>query len=123
MANGLDELRDLGEETVDYVKLRWASMRLGVVERLSASTSRALGRIVALVVVLFAVLFLMIALALWIGEMLGHLSLGFLVAGGALLLAGIVLFYVGRWFFADSTVRWFIDLFFSDNDYRDGTRE
>ncbi len=123
MANGLDELRGLGEETLDYVKLRWASVRLGVAERLSTAVSRVLGRIVALVVVLFAVLFLMVALALWIGEMLGHLSLGFLVAGGTLLLAGIILFYVGRRFFADSTVRWFVDLLFTDNDYKDGTRE
>lgn len=123
MANGLDELRGLGEETLDYLKLRWASLRLETADRLSSAAAKAMGTVVALVVVLFAVVFLMVALALWIGEMLGHLSLGFLIAGGGFLLVGIILFYVGRRLFANATVRWFVDLFFTDNDYKHGTRD
>jgi multisubunit Na+/H+ antiporter MnhB subunit len=120
MSNGLDELRWLGEETFDYLRLRWASLRLATVDRLSAAASKALGAVVAFVVVLFAVIFLMIALALWIGEELGHASLGFLIAGGVFLIVGIILFYVGRKFFEGSMVRHFVELFFTDNDYKHG---
>jgi hypothetical protein len=123
MANGFDELRSLGEETFDYLKLRWASMRLATVERLSDSASRAAGAVVAGVVILIALMFLMIALALWIGEMLGHASLGFLIAGGGFLLIGVVLWLVGRRLFAGTMVRFFVDMFFTDNDYRHGTRD
>lgn len=123
MANGFDELRGLGEETVDYLKLRWAALRLEAVERLSEAAAKALGMVAAMVFVFSAVAFLAIALALWVGEMLGHQSLGFLIVGGGLLLVGVILFFVGKRLFADGPVRWFVDLFFTDNDYKHGTRE
>ncbi len=123
MANGFDELRGLGEELLDYLRLRWASMRLGTVDKLSMAAAQALGRAIAFVVILFAAVFLMIALALWIGEMSGHPSLGFLISGGAFLLVGIVIFFLGRRMFAGSMVRWFVHLFFTDNDYKHGTRD
>ncbi len=122
MANGFDELRGLGEETLDYLRLKWASLRLGTVDRLSSIAALALGRAIAFVVILFAVVFLMIALALWIGEMLGHPSLGFLISGGGFLLIGIIFYFLGRRMFGGTMVRWFVDLFFTDNDYKHGTR-
>ena len=123
MANGFDELRGLGEEGFDYLKLRWASLRLQTVDRLSSGTAKALGAIIAVAVMLLAMMFLMMALALWAGELLGHYSLGFLVAGGVSLLVGVILFYVGRRMFAGPMVRWFVDLFFTDNDYKHGMRD
>ncbi len=123
MANGFDELRSLGEETLDYLKLRWASLRLGTVDRLSSAAAKALGALVGGVLLLFALTFLMVALALWIGEMLGHYSLGFLISGGVFLLAGIIIFFAGRRMFANPMVRYFVDLFFTDNDYKHGMRD
>jgi hypothetical protein len=123
MAGGFDELRSLGEEGLDYLKLRWASLRLAAVERLSASAARVVGVVIAGVVILLALVFLMVALALWIGEMLGQPSLGFLIAGGGFLLIGVVLWLVGRRIFAGPMVRFFVDMFFTDNDYRHGMRD
>jgi hypothetical protein len=123
MTNGFDELRSLGDEAFDYLKLRWASFRLATVDRLSDSAAKAIGAMIAGVVLLFALVFLMVALALWIGEMLGHYSLGFLIAGGGFLLVGVVLWLVGRRLFAGTMVRFFVDMFFTDYDYRHGTRD
>jgi hypothetical protein len=123
MAGAFDELRSVGEEGLDYLKLRWASLRLGAVERLSDSAAKALGMVIAGVVILVALVFLMVALALWIGEVLGWPSLGFLIAGGGFLLFGVVLWVVGRRLFAGPMVRFFIDLFFTDNDYKHGVRD
>ncbi len=123
MANGFNTLGSLGEETRDYLKLRWASMRLGTVDRLSGATAKLLGGLLAAALLLFAAVFLLFALAMWIGEMTGRLSLGFLIAGGVFLIAGVVVLYLGRRMFANSTVRYFIDLFFTDNDYGHGTRD
>jgi hypothetical protein len=123
MANGLDELRGLGEETLDYLKLRWASMRLATVDRLSQGAARAAGAILAGVVMLVALMMMMVALALWIGETMGSYPLGFLIAGGGFLLIGLVLWLVGRKLFAGTMVRFFVDLFFTDNDYRHGPRD
>ncbi len=123
MANGFDDLRSLGEETLDYLRLRWASLRLETVDKLSTAAARELGKVVAFVMIFFAGVFLMIALALWIGEMLGYPSLGFLIAGGGFLLVGIIVFLLRRRMFGGMMVRWFIHLFFTDNDYKHGTRE
>ncbi len=123
MANAFDELRSLGEEGFDYLKLRWASLRLGTVERLSGAAARLAGGLLAGLLILSAVVFLMVALALWIGETTGSYALGFLVAGGVFLLVGVVFLLVGRRVFAGPMVRYFIDLFFTDNDYRHGTRD
>ncbi len=117
MKSGFDTLRDLGDEAVDYARLRWASLRLETVDRLSGAVAGLLGKVVAFVVLFFALVFLMVALALWIGEMLGSPALGYLIAGGGFLLIGVVFWLVGRSIFAGTTVRYFVDLFFTDNDY------
>ena len=123
MANGFNTLGSLGEEARDYLKLRWASMRLETVDRLSSATAKLLGGLLAVALLLFASVFLMFALAMWIGEVFGRLSLGFLAAGGVFLVVGVAMLYLGRRMFANSTVRYFVDLFFTDNDYRHGTRD
>lgn len=120
MANGFDDIRGLGEEIFDYLKLRWASLRLGTVDRLSTAAAGAIGKIIGFAVIFFGVVFLMFALALWLGEILGHLSLGFLIAGGVFLLVGAIFLYFGRKMFAGTMVRNFVKLFFTDNDYRHG---
>ncbi|MDR2890203.1 MAG: phage holin family protein [Alistipes sp.] len=118
-----DGLSGLGDDGVEYLKLRWTSLRLKAVDTLSDSLSGAFGFVLALAVVLVALTFLAIALALWIGEMIGHLSLGFLISGGGFLICGVVLFFVGRKLVENSLVRHFIDVFFTDNDYGDDSQE
>ncbi len=123
MANGFNTLGSLGEEARDYLKLRWTLLRLETVDGLSGAAAKTLGAMLAVALMLFASVFLMVALALWIGEMTGHMSLGFLAAGGVFLAAGIIAFCLGRRMFANSMVRYFADLFFTDNDYRHETRD
>jgi len=121
MGVGFDRLYGLRDEGLDYLKLRWTSLRLTAVEKIAGSLSKAFGIALSLVFVLTALIFLMVALALWIGEMLGHPSLGFLITGGGFLVLGIVLFFVGKILVANSLVKHFIDMFFTyDNDYDDG---
>jgi len=123
MTNGFDELRALGHEAADYARLRWASLRLDATERLSAAAARALGMVVGLTVTLFALLFLLTAAALRIGEAMGRPLWGFLIVGGGVLLVGVVLLACGRRMFSGAMVKFFVKLFFTDNDYRHGTRK
>lgn len=113
--NGLDDLRALSDRGADYVRLRWAGVRLAAVEKLSTSSARIAAGMIGGAIALFAVIFLGVALALWIGERLGHPSLGFLIAGGVFLLIGGLIFIVGRRMFSGSMVRFFVDLFFGDD--------
>ncbi len=123
MAKVFDELRGLGEESLDYLRLRWTSLRLATVEKLAGAAARALGWMLAVALLFFALVFLMVALALWLGELSGYPSLGFLISGGGFLLVAAVTFCLGRRIFSGSMVRFFIDLLFTDKECEDGTRE
>jgi hypothetical protein len=122
MSNGFDELRALADEATDYARLRWASLRLDATERLSVGAAQAVGLVVGAVVMLFALVFLMTAASLWIGEAMGRPLWGFLIVGGAFMLIGAVLLALGRRMFAGAMVKFFVKLFFTDNDYRHGTK-
>jgi hypothetical protein len=123
MANGLEQFTELREELVEYLKLRWAAFRLGAVDGISSALSKAFGHIIFLVLIFIALTFLMVALALWLGEVLGHPALGFLIAGGAFLVGAVVIYFVRGRLGRNAIVRYFIDLFFSDKDDDYGTQQ
>jgi hypothetical protein len=123
MANGLEQFDELREELVEYLKLRWAAMRLGAVDGVSSVLSKAFGYIIFLVLIFIALVFLMFALALWLGEVTGHPALGFLIAGGAFLVAAVVIYFVHGRLGRNAIVRYFIDMCFSDKDNDHGTQE
>ena len=127
MGKGLDRLEDqlgdIKDDGVRYVKLRWASLRLSAVEKISTLLSRAFGYIIFLTLIFIALTFLMVALALWLGEVTGHMSLGFLVSGSAFLIAGAVIFLIRDRLAVNGIVRYFVDVFFNENDEENGTRQ
>jgi hypothetical protein len=116
MGNGLEQFTELREELVEYLKLRWAAMRLGAVDGISSALAKAFGYIIFLVLIFIALIFLMFALALWLGEVLGHPALGFLIAGGAFLVGAVVIYFVHDRLGRNAIVRYFIDMCFTDKD-------
>ncbi len=116
MARILDDFADLGQDGLDYVKLRWASIRLELIDKLSSTLGKAFGVVLCVVFVVSAVVFGMVALALWIGEMMGSAWLGFLIAGGGLLLIGVIARFVGARIVDGGLVRHFVKMFFTEDD-------
>ncbi|MDR2893840.1 MAG: phage holin family protein [Alistipes sp.] len=116
MAGCFDELRSLGDEALDYARIRWASLRLETVEGLSSAAARIMGAVIGGVAVTVALMFLAVAGALWLGELLGHPAWGFLAAGGLFLAAGALFFGIGRRIFLGPMIRYFIRLFFTDKE-------
>ena len=113
MGKGLEQFEELKDDAVGYARLRWASMRLAAVDRLSTSLSGLFGMALVIALGLVALAFFMTALALWLGELMGHYSLGFLVAGGVLLVVGAIVFCLRRRLIVNSLVRLFAGMFFS----------
>lgn len=116
----MDQLGDIRDDSVRYVSLKWASLRLAAVENISTLLSKAFGYMIFIFLMFFALIFLMIALALWLGEILGHPSLGFLISGGAFLLGGIVVFFLRDRLIINKLVRLFSDMFFTSDDDTQG---
>ncbi len=116
MGRGFDQFFELRDEGLDYLRLRWARARLGIVEKLSTGIAKAFGWVIFVVLVLSGLSFMMVALALWLGELLGDPVWGFLIAGGIFLLGAALMLLVGRRLVANSMVRYFIDMFFTEND-------
>ncbi len=123
MGSGIDKLTGLKDDAIDYARLRWASLRLDAVDKLSGGVSKVLGYLIAVFILLFALAFLMFALALWVGEMLESPALGFLIAGSGFLLIGILTFFIGRRLLVNPVVKFFANLFFTDKDDDYGRQE
>ena len=123
MGQILDRLNELKDDGMDYARLRWASMRLAAVDKISTTLSKAFGYLIFLILLFAALAFFMVALALWLGELLGHMSLGFLISGGAFLVACIITWFLGRRMVVNTIVRYMIDIFFPENDNGYGTQE
>jgi hypothetical protein len=75
------------------------------------------------VLLFIALAFMTVAAALWLGEVLGHASLGFLITGGVFLIASLVTWFVGGKMVLNTVVRYFIDIFFPENDKDHGAQE
>ncbi|MDR0907210.1 MAG: phage holin family protein [Rikenellaceae bacterium] len=116
MRNGLEQFAELREELSEYLKLRWTAMRLGAIDGASSALAKVFGYVIFLVLVFIALIFLMFALALWLGEVLGHPALGFLVAGGAFLVAAGMIYFVHDRLGRNAIVRYFVDMCFTDKD-------
>jgi hypothetical protein len=116
MGNSLEQLDELKSELVEYLKLRWTALRLGAVDGISSALAKVFGYVIFLVLIFIALVFLMFALALWLGEVLGHPALGFLIAGGAFLVAAVVIYFVHDRLGRNAIVRYFVDMCFSEKN-------
>ena len=87
--------QELVQEIRTWVELQLELAVVRVWERFEGHLSQLIARLVAALLGYSALVFLMVAVALWLGPVLGHTSLGFLIAGSA---TGLIawLFYVVR---------------------------
>ncbi len=126
MGKGLDQLEDqLGEikdDGVRYAELKWTQLRLRIVDNLSMLLSKAFGYIIFLVMIFIALTFAMLTVALVVGEALGHLWLGFLISGAAVLIGAFVVYYFRDVFVVHTLIRYLIDVFFPEDEEKDGTK-
>lgn len=121
MGRGLNQLAGLRDDAIDYARLKWASLRLATVDKLSEGLSKALSYAVFGILLIFALMFLAVALALWVGEMLGNYSYGFLIVGGGALVLAVIVLLIGGRLVQNSLVRYFINMFFDKNGEDHGT--
>lgn len=123
MGKGFEQLEDLKDDGIRYVRLKWISLRLSAAENLSALLAKAFGYLIFLVLLFIGLIFLMFALALLLGEVLGQMWLGFLISGGVFLLAGLIAYFIRGRMMLNSFVRTFVDLFFESKSDSDGKRD
>ena len=86
-----EAFRRLSTELRRYIEKRIELIATEMNGQFSMMASITVLRTVGFVILLFAVLFLLFALAWYLGDLLGNISLGFLLASVPLLIAGITL--------------------------------
>ncbi len=86
-----ETFRRLSSELRRYVEKRIELFATEMTGQFSIMASITVLRTVGLVILLFGVLFLLLALAWYLGNLLGSISLGFLLASVPLFVAGIAL--------------------------------
>lgn len=105
----------LSDEVKEYVSLRIQSLKLTTVENLSSFTSRSFGVLVFVLLLSIALVLLTIGFAFWLGEVLESLPLSFAIVGAVYLVVSLVVFALRDRLIADSMVRMFSRMFFSNH--------
>lgn len=111
-----DFMDSVVDESKEYLDAQKDYYMLVAAQKAAKGAGSALNSVVALVLLGSVLAFFNIALALWVGELLGHLSLGFLIVGGVYLLAYIVFTLVWRNGFKHRFTLGIINAFYNEKD-------
>ncbi len=79
------------ENAGDYLETRLDLLKLQAISKSSDVTSSVVSRMVIFLMISFAVFILNMGIALWVGELLGKVYLGFFVVAGFYMLVGLIL--------------------------------
>ncbi len=105
----------ISDEVKEYVSLRIQSLKLTAVENLSSFTSESFGVFVFVLLLSIAVVLLTFGFTLWLGDLLESHALAFAIVGGVYLVASLVVFALRDRLIANSMVRMFSKMFFSNH--------
>jgi len=105
----------ISDEVKEYVSLRMQSLKLTAVENLSSFTSKSFGVFVFVLLLSIAVVLLTFGFTLWLGDLLESHALAFAIVGGVYLVASLVVFALRDRLIANSMVRMFSKMFFSNH--------
>lgn len=75
----------------DYMETRLELLKLQAISKSSDVTSSIVSRVAILLITSFALILLHVGLAIWLGELLGKVYLGFFVIGGFYFLVALLL--------------------------------
>lgn len=89
-----ERLKTITADLKLYVEKRVELLLLNVGEQMASWFAQSIQRISGILLVLGGVVFLLVALAIYLGELLGSQSLGYVLVSLPLLIAGLVLIYV-----------------------------
>jgi len=95
MQHETNALEDLFSKTTGYLETRAEIARLKAVGKASEVGSAIVSRLIIGVLSLLVLVFLNIGIAIWLGDLLGELYLGFFAVTGFYLLVVLIL-YAGR---------------------------
>lgn len=104
------------DESKVYIDSQKDYYMLLAAEKAAKGAGSALNSVVALVLLGSVLVFFNIALALWIGEALGHMALGFLIVGAGYLLIYIVFMLIWRNGFKNRFTLGIINAFYNEKD-------
>jgi len=84
-------LRALFEDAGDHLETRMELLKLQAIDKSSEITSSIVSGVTIVVIIIFGVFILNVGLALWIGELLGKMYLGFFIVAGFYVLIALIL--------------------------------
>ncbi|MEP7108512.1 MAG: phage holin family protein [Ferruginibacter sp.] len=87
-----NSLGSLFENAGDYLETRMDLLKLQVINKSSDATSSIVSGLTILFILKVAIFILSIGLAIWVGELLGKLYLGFFAVGGFYILVGVIIY-------------------------------
>lgn len=93
MTEDIPQFEFLLERATEYGKTSLELVKLKAIDKISDGISSFFPLIITFALVLLFTIFINIGLALWLGEILGKVYLGFFVIGGFYLLIGLIIHF------------------------------
>ncbi len=110
-----EDWRQVREHLEEYTRAQVLLFKLGLTERSAKIGSSIISSLLVYIALLMGLVFLTVALALFIGELTGHNSIGFLSMGGFCILVFILL-KTGRKKYKEKLTNQIINLLHEDDE-------
>ena len=105
-------VENLASNASGYVSVQWDNLKLRTVKALSAGTGKIVWFIVLFIMAGVLIMTLSFALIFWLGDLMGSLALGALIASGAIALILVIFFLLRKVLFRGSLVSTYTRAFF-----------
>ncbi len=107
-------IEDVGKSAREYVNVKIDQAKLRLAKELSQICNILFAWMIIILAIALTTGFLCAALGQWVGQMVGSVSLGYLISGGVLLIVTLLLIICKRHLFINGLVRTFVKIFFDD---------
>ncbi len=114
--NYTNNIQSLWIEIKNYLELQKEYLKLDTAEKLTVLLSAVATAAVCLTIGAMALFFLLFALALWFGQMIGNLFVGFLIMGILLLLMMVIVYTKRKQWIIQPLSRLIVGLFINEEE-------
>ncbi len=112
----IDSFEELKESLQKYVEAKVSYFSLTAFEKVAKVLTHVYSSWIIIAVFTVALTLLSLAGGIYLGRVMGSIELGILIIGGALFLAGIILFLLRRSVFSPLVIRALLKIFFDEKD-------
>ncbi|MBI1344263.1 MAG: hypothetical protein GC171_15170 [Terrimonas sp.] len=116
MESKFEDFDEFVNRVKEYIHIRIALFKIGAAEKGAKLASKIMAKFVIAIMIMMAMLFASFALAIWLSNITGRPSLGFLIMAGAYLILAVILISLKKRLRFTGIMNEFISQLFKEED-------